>query len=114
MSIIASPYPPPINRDHFLKPFYQEFDQSASKLKNQFSVSETLDLMFPEQKRQDRDLAKAKEALGEPSSEFTDAQIREIVTDIDYLVTSWLDDFERSIFDGQTLKELVPEKGGLL
>lgn len=114
MSIIASPSPPPINRDQFLKPFYQEFNQSASKLKSQFSVSETLDLMFPEQKRQDRDLAKAKEALGELASEFTDAQIREIVTDIDYLVTSWLDDFERSIFDGQTLRELLHEKGGLL
>jgi hypothetical protein len=114
MSIIASPYQPPINREQLIQPFYQEFDQSASQLKKQFSITESLDIMFPEQKRQDKDVARAKETLGELAKEFSAKEIKEIVTDIDCLVANWLDDFERSIFEGKTLKELLHEKGGML
>lgn len=83
-------------------------------MKAQFSLSQSLDVMFPEQKRQDKELSKVREALGELASQFSDAEIREIIADMDYLVTQWLDDFERTLFDGQALKELIHEKGGLL
>lgn len=114
MSLVSNPPPQAFSRQELIQPFFQSFDQSAAQLKKQFSITESLDIMFPEQKRQDRDLVKAKEALGELVNELSVAQIKEIVTDIDYLVTSWLDDFERTIFEGKTLKELLHEKGGLL
>ncbi len=114
MSFAVTPYQQSYNREELIRPFIQSFDESASKLKSQFSLTQSLDLMFPEQKRQDRDIAKAKEALGELAKEFSDTELKEIVTDIDYLVTHWLDDFERTLFDGLTLRELIHEKGGLL
>ncbi len=101
-------------RELLIAPFIQVFDQSASKFKSQFNINETLDVMFPDQKRQDKDLAKVKEALGELFKEFTVAELKAITTDIDFLVTTWLDDFERSIFDNQTLAEALHERGGVL
>lgn len=114
MSLAVNPYQTPIIREESVPAFFQSFDQSASKLRTQFTFTQTLDVMFPEQKRQNKEIARVRADLGELAHEFTDAQLQEMVTDIDYLVTSWLDDFERSIFDGQTLQELLHEKGGIL
>ena len=103
-----------IQREQFIAPFIQVFDQQASKFKSQLSISESLDAMFPEQKRQDKDLAQIKESLGELSKDLNNSELKAIATDIDYLVATWLDDFERTIFDGQTLREVLHEKGGIL
>jgi len=51
--------------------------------------------------------------LGELAKEFTELELKEIVTDVDFIVESWLDDFERDLFKGKTMKELLHEKGGL-
>jgi hypothetical protein len=69
--------------------------------------------MFPEQKRQDKDLVNTKEVLGKLSELFTDLQLKEIITDVDFMVENWLNQFEQGIFEGKTLKELLHEKGGL-
>lgn len=100
-------------RQEIARPFIQVFDQSALKLKQNLTLSESLDVMFPEQKHQDKDLVKAKECLGKLAEAFTELQLKEIITDTDFLVEHWLDDFERELFSGQTLKELLHEKGGL-
>ena len=113
MNIGLEQYKQALDKEKFIKPFVQIFDQSANKFKNNFTISESLDAMFPEQKRQDKNLIKAKEALGNLSELFTDLQINEIVTDVDCLVENWLNQFERSIFEGKTLKEVFHEKGGL-
>lgn len=76
------------------------------------SLKESLDNIFPEQEY-DKKLQKAKEVLGNLSKDLSTQQLRDVVTEIQYLVNTWLDDFEREIFKGQTLKELLHEKGGL-
>lgn len=99
--------------EEVVKPFIQTFNQSALNFKKEMSVTESLDAMFPEQKHQDREVAKTKEILGKLADSFTTLQLKEIVTDIDFLVENWLDEFEREKFGGKTLKELLHEKGGL-
>lgn len=79
----------------------------------QVSVRESLDTLFPEQQYDEKDIKKAKEILGVIADEFSPAQFRDVVTEIHYLVEGWLDDFEREIFDGLTLRELLHEKGAL-
>lgn len=96
-----------------IKPFVQVFNQPTQNHNKEVSISESLDVMFPEQKRQDREIAKTKEILGKLADLFTTSQLKEIVTDIDFLVESWLDEFERKKFGGKILKELLHEKGGL-
>jgi len=99
--------------ERLIKPFVQVFNQPSLNNNKGASISESLDVMFPEQKRQDREVAKTKEILGKLADSFTTLQLKDIVTDIDYLVEGWLDEFEREKFGGKTLKELLHEKGGL-
>jgi NH3-dependent NAD+ synthetase len=58
----------------------------------------------------DKDIVDAKQILGKLALNFTDEDIKEIVSEIHYLAETWLDDFERKMFDGHTLKELIFEE----
>jgi hypothetical protein len=113
MSLELEQFRQGFTKEKFIKPFVQIFDQSANNFKKNLSITESLDIMFPEQKRQDKDLVNTKEVLGKLSESFTDLQLKEIITDVDFLVESWLNQFEQGIFEGKTLKELLHEKGGL-
>lgn len=86
---------------------------SSKTKETQVSVRESLDILFPEQQYDEKNIKKAKEILGVIADEFSPVQFRDVVTEIHYLVESWLDDFEREIFDGLTLRELLHEKGSL-
>lgn len=77
------------------------------------ALRQSLDELFPEQKFDDKDVQKAKEILGALTSEFTAEQLKGTIIEIQYLAESWLDDLERDIFQGLTLKEVLHEKGGI-
>lgn len=76
-------------------------------------ITQSLNVLFPEQQYDEKRIQKAKEILGDLAYEFTDEQLQDVVAEIQYLTESWLDDFERKIFKGLTLKELLHDKGGL-
>ena len=76
-------------------------------------ITQALDVLFPEQERENKDIKEAREILGALSKELDDTQIKDLITEVQFLTESWLDDFERSIFKGLTLQELFHEKGGL-
>lgn len=76
------------------------------------TISQSLDELFPEQQREEKNIQKAKDTLGALADQFTQEQLKETVTEIQYLADSWLDDFERETFNGQTLNELLHERGG--
>ena len=86
-------------------------EEKLNKDKN--VLRKSLDNLFPEQQYEDKDIQKVKEILGTKAKDFTDAQIRDIAAETQFLIGSWLDDFERGIFDGLSLNELLHEKGGL-
>ena len=77
------------------------------------SLRQSLDNLFPEQQFDEKSVQKAKEILGELTEQLTPDQFKDTVTEMQFLANSWLDDFERKIFKGLTLKELLHEKGGL-
>lgn len=76
------------------------------------TIKQSLDELFPEQQREEKNVQRAKDTLGALADQFTQEQLKETVTEIQYLVDSWLDDFERKTFKGQTLNELLHERGG--
>jgi hypothetical protein len=76
------------------------------------SISQTLDQLFPEQGRDDKDIKLAKQILRDLSWELNPEELKVIVSEVQFLCESWLDDFERLVFNGQTLKEFLHEKGG--
>jgi hypothetical protein len=55
----------------------------------------------------DIDIEKAKALLGDAAKKMTDDDLNDSCVEMQYLVETWLDDYERSIFDGKTLRELL-------
>lgn len=79
---------------------------------NGLTLQPMLEALFPEQKF-DKTLQKTKEILGALSKEFTQEQLNDVILEIEYLTESWLDEFERQMFEGKTLNELLHDKGGV-
>lgn len=70
-------------------------------------IEKQLDDLFPEQKHEDKTIKRTKELLGNLVNKFSDYEIQTIATEIEYLCETWLDTYERTIFKGQTLNELL-------
>lgn len=64
----------------------------------------TLNGMFPEQLHVDKTIQKAKEIFG---SEYTTEEIKSLIASFEYLITHWLEEYEREVFNDMTLKELL-------
>lgn len=77
------------------------------------ALRQSLDELFPEQRFEDKDIQKTKEILGALANEFSPEQLRGTIIELQHLAQSWLDDFEREIFKGLTLKEVLHEKRGI-
>lgn len=73
-------------------------------------LESSLQDLFPEQSFDEKDLKKTKEILGDLAKEFSDSELKDLVSQIQYLTESWLDEFEREIFDGLTLNEILHER----
>jgi hypothetical protein len=76
------------------------------------SSAQSIQDLFPEQEYEEKSIQLAKKALGALSAEFSSEQLKIVITEVEFLTESWLDEFERRIFKGLTLQELLHEKGG--
>ena len=72
-------------------------------------VDKALDIIFPEQQYEDKTIRRAKEILGEIGKEMTVDEIKTLVSEVQYLCDTWLDKYERELFNGMTLNELLNE-----
>lgn len=52
-------------------------------------------------------LQQARRIMGDQVYELTDTELGEHLTQFNYLVDQWLDEFERGAFEGKTLREFV-------
>lgn len=109
-----------ITEEKIVKPLVQVLEQVSPKTinhpaqsnSNSYPIKQSLEQLFPEQQYNEKNIRRAKEILGSKADAFTDDQLRDTVTEIQYLTDTWLDDFEKGIFGGLTLQELLHEKGG--
>jgi len=51
--------------------------------------------------------SKARHLLGEAVKSMDEAQLETMVAQCEYLIDCWLDDYERKVFNGKTLSEMV-------
>lgn len=72
-------------------------------LKNAFNE------IFP-QNLEENTVIKMRRALGEKGKDMSDEQIQCITTEFQFLIDTWLDEFEKDIFNDMTLKEVLNEK----
>jgi hypothetical protein len=75
----------------------------------QKTLENALDTIFPQQIEENKVLS-VRRILGETGKSFSDEQIECLVTDFQFLIDTWLDEFESHVFEGKTLKELLGEK----
>lgn len=88
----------------------QQFNPPYSLHAEVNSLTNLLDKMFPENRPEDKELFEVKKILGEKGKTLTSEQTKDMMAKIQYLVESWLDEYERQIFEGQTLNELLSSK----
>ena len=76
---------------------------------SQLQLKNALNAIFP-QPTEENQIISARRKLGETAKTLTDEQIECMVTDFQYLIDTWLDEFEYEVFGGKTLKKLLGEK----
>jgi len=77
------------------------------------STAASIQELFPEQEYEEKNIQKTKQILGELANNFSKDDLRDVVAQVEYLAESWLDDFEREVFEGKTLNEVLHDKGGI-
>jgi len=75
----------------------------------QVTLETTLNSIFP-QSTEESSILRTKRILGETAKALSDEQISCIVTEFQFLINSWLDEFEKEIFSGSTLRQVLNEK----
>jgi hypothetical protein len=63
--------------------------------------------LFNIQDQQEKSIQEAREILGDSAKDLTDGQVYDLLNEIQFLVESWLEEFERNTFKGKTLDELL-------
>lgn len=103
---------PQITEEKIVAPLAEVLKTTPISTHPSQSLTKSLDDLFPEQAHEEKAMKRAKEVLGSVGETLIDEQLRDIVSEVQFLVTTWLDDFEKSIFKGLTLRELLHERGG--
>ncbi len=87
-----------------------QFPQSPTNISSTpESITALLNALFPEQKQEEKELREVKAILGDLALTLTIDEIHTLISEIQYLVTVWLDSYERELFKGKTLKEVLNE-----
>lgn len=62
------------------------------------------------QNAEENTISKTRRLLGDKAKALSDEQIHCLVTEFQFLINTWLDEFEKDIFNGMTLKEVLNEQ----
>ena len=80
---------------------------SSHPQNNSHGIYDQINGYFSEQDQQSKTVLEAREILGDSADNLSDEAVYELVTEMQYLVDGWLEEYEKSVFDGKTLKELI-------
>ncbi len=75
----------------------------------QASIEQALNAIFPQQAEENK-ISKTRRNLGETAKTLSDEQIECINAEFQFLIDTWLDEYEKDVFEGMTLKEIINEK----
>lgn len=97
--------------DYNLQPFKaaENKDAAMRSILCQRKTLENSFYVFPESPEESK-VQKARAVLGESVQDVPDEELAVYLTQIQYLLDSWLDQFEKQAFNSLTLKELLRER----
>ncbi len=72
------------------------------------TLEKTLPRIFPEKEEETR-IQKARLIMGEDIKNLSDEDLEVYLTEFQYLIDSWLDEYEKQVFNNKMLKELLME-----
>lgn len=85
----------------------QTLELLPSSIQNpQTNLENVLNSNFPQQ-QEENNISRTRNHLGETSRNFSDEQVQIIITEFQFLIDSWLDEYEKEVFRGMTLKEVL-------
>ncbi|MEX0616616.1 MAG: hypothetical protein WD231_02250 [Candidatus Woykebacteria bacterium] len=72
----------------------------------QSTIEETIQAVFLDSSEENK-VQRARGMLGDIATTLSDDQIGTIIAQFEFLVGCWLDCYERKLFEGKTLKEVL-------
>jgi len=72
------------------------------------SVEAALKDIFPTRQEENR-LQKTRRIMGSRVDELTDHELEVYISEFQYLIDSFMDEYERKVFGNKTLKEILKE-----
>ncbi len=72
----------------------------------QASLENTINSLFPDQSEENK-ISKTRKHLGETAKTLSDAQVETIITEFQFLIDTWMDEYEKEVFNGLSLKEVL-------
>ena len=82
----------------------QEYTQNYSPQTQ--SLENVLSSILPN-KSEENQISRTRKHLGETAKTLSDAQVETIITEFKFLIDTWLDEYEKEVFGGVTLKEVL-------
>lgn len=82
---------------------------SRDTLNPQASIENVLNSIFPQQTEENK-IARTRRHLGKTGNTLSDEQIECLNTEFQFLIDTWLDEYEKEVFGGMTLKEVLNER----
>ena len=64
--------------------------------------------IFPSKEEETR-IQKARLIMGDDVKDLSDEDLEVFLTEFQYLIDCWLDEFEKQVFNNKTLKEIIKE-----
>lgn len=103
------PVEKPIPKPHIKSKDIETPQQPLHPLTPQKTLDNVLRNIFPQNKDENK-IIQTRKLLGKTAETLSDEQIYCIVTEFQFLINSWLDEFEKDVFSGKTLKEILNEQ----
>jgi len=82
-----------------------DVDLKESLVSQQSTLEQSLNVIFPTHP-EENSLQKAKRVLGSDVENITDEALSSYITEFQHLLELWLDDYERSVFQDRTLRQI--------
>ena len=80
------------------------------KIPTRIDVYDQINQFFGEPEQEQKIILETRKMLGEESRKLSDEQVFEFIVNSQFLVEKWLEEFEKSTFQGKTLQDLLNPK----
>lgn len=84
--------------------------KNDNRIKELQSLNSLLTTLYPENRPEDKEILTVKKILGEKGSAMSYEEIKDLIAKVQYLIDSMLNQFERKLYKGKTLQELLSSK----